>query len=249
MEVHHHPDVRNKNLKEYVFEGLMIFMAVTMGFFAEKIRENIADHNKEKEYIVSMIQDAHTDINNIQKSLVKNKRRVLYLDSLANFCFNYNPATSKDMFFYKVMVECIKHPYFVSPVERTISQLNNSGGMRLIQNPIAVDSIIFYQDATKKLINQQTYYELHLNALIEALEHIINMNVFPLNHETYQWDTGNNAFKTAKLVSHDNNQLIELGNKAKLFQGIVIYYIVLLEEVDNKAKDLSNSLKKEYKLE
>jgi len=32
MEVHHHPHVGKKALKEYLSEGLMIFFAVTMGF-------------------------------------------------------------------------------------------------------------------------------------------------------------------------------------------------------------------------
>lgn len=32
MEVHHHPEVEKKGFKEYAFEGLMIFLAVTMGF-------------------------------------------------------------------------------------------------------------------------------------------------------------------------------------------------------------------------
>ena len=41
MEVHHHPQVEKKNLKEYLLEGLMIFIAVTLGFFAENIRENV----------------------------------------------------------------------------------------------------------------------------------------------------------------------------------------------------------------
>jgi hypothetical protein len=39
MEVHHHPTVDKKNFKEYFLEFLMIFLAVTMGFFAENIRE------------------------------------------------------------------------------------------------------------------------------------------------------------------------------------------------------------------
>jgi hypothetical protein len=45
MEVHHHPEVEKKGFKEYILEGLMIFIAVMMGFFAESIRENIT--NKE----------------------------------------------------------------------------------------------------------------------------------------------------------------------------------------------------------
>jgi hypothetical protein len=30
MEVHHHPHVGKKNFKEYLLEGLMIFLAVTL---------------------------------------------------------------------------------------------------------------------------------------------------------------------------------------------------------------------------
>ena len=37
MEVHHHPEVphKSKSWKEYFLEFLMIFLAVTLGFFAE----------------------------------------------------------------------------------------------------------------------------------------------------------------------------------------------------------------------
>ena len=41
MEVHHHPHVEKKNFKEYFLEFLMIFLAVTLGFFAENIREHL----------------------------------------------------------------------------------------------------------------------------------------------------------------------------------------------------------------
>ena len=39
MEVHHHPHVEKKNFKQYFLEFLMIFLAVTLGFFAENVRE------------------------------------------------------------------------------------------------------------------------------------------------------------------------------------------------------------------
>lgn len=45
MEVHHHPDLhhKEKHFKEYFLEFLMIFLAVTMGFFAENIREHFVE--------------------------------------------------------------------------------------------------------------------------------------------------------------------------------------------------------------
>ena len=39
----------------------MIFIAVTMGFFAETIREGISDGAKGKEYIKSFVQDLRRD--------------------------------------------------------------------------------------------------------------------------------------------------------------------------------------------
>src|SRR6476620_2575759 len=63
MEVHHHPDLHHKpkKWKEYFLEFLMIFLAVTMGFFAESFREHLSDRSKEKEYIKSMVEDLETD--------------------------------------------------------------------------------------------------------------------------------------------------------------------------------------------
>src|SRR5205814_527842 len=65
MEVHHHPHVQKKNFKEYFLEFVMIFLAVTLGFFAEGIRESISDHSKEKEFILSMMQDLRDDTSSI----------------------------------------------------------------------------------------------------------------------------------------------------------------------------------------
>ncbi len=50
MEVHHHPQLEHKSKpwKEYLLEGFMIFIAVTMGFFAESLREHIGDNTREK---------------------------------------------------------------------------------------------------------------------------------------------------------------------------------------------------------
>lgn len=48
MEVHHHPDLHHKpkKRKEYFLEFLMIFLAVTMGFIAENVREHFAEEKQ-----------------------------------------------------------------------------------------------------------------------------------------------------------------------------------------------------------
>src|SRR3569623_500802 len=61
MEVHHHPHVEKKGFKEYFLEFVMIFLAVTLGFFAENIREHFVDKTHEKEYIHSFYEDLSND--------------------------------------------------------------------------------------------------------------------------------------------------------------------------------------------
>src|SRR5664279_2784041 len=57
MEVHHHPDVHHKpkKWKEYFLEFIMIFLAVTLGFFAENFREHRVEREKERHIIESLI--------------------------------------------------------------------------------------------------------------------------------------------------------------------------------------------------
>jgi hypothetical protein len=73
MEVHHHPDLhhKKKNFKEYFLEFLMIFLAVTLGFFAENIREHLSDSAKEKEYIESLVQDLKLDQQILSQNIVE----------------------------------------------------------------------------------------------------------------------------------------------------------------------------------
>jgi len=48
MEVHHHPHIPThaKPWKEYLLEGLMIFVAVTLGYGAENVREHYVETKK-----------------------------------------------------------------------------------------------------------------------------------------------------------------------------------------------------------
>jgi hypothetical protein len=44
MEVHYHPDLhhKKKNFEECFLEFLMIFLAVTVGFIGENVREHLS---------------------------------------------------------------------------------------------------------------------------------------------------------------------------------------------------------------
>ena len=66
MEVHHHPHIPThaKPWKEYLLEGLMIFVAVTLGYGAENIREHYVETKKAiisaKNLYVDVLADSAT---------------------------------------------------------------------------------------------------------------------------------------------------------------------------------------------
>ena len=106
MEVHHHPDLAHKEKpwKEYLLEGLMIFIAVTLGFFAENIRENIAEKHKKKETLEAVAYDLERDIKLIDTHIELNKNRLRVFDSL-NKLIQLPPEKIDQQIYYRLIVE------------------------------------------------------------------------------------------------------------------------------------------------
>src|ERR1700741_1429785 len=100
MEVHHHPHVEKKNFKEYLLEGLMIFLAVSMGFIAENIREIIADNEKEKVSIESFVEDLEADQKYFKEQDIYFTERLQQLDSLIALLNTKERITNKNDFYY-----------------------------------------------------------------------------------------------------------------------------------------------------
>jgi hypothetical protein len=248
MEVHHHPHVEKKNFKEYLLEGLMIFLAVTMGFIAERIRESITDNAKEKEYIISMMEDAQTDTANISIAIKLNERRANSLDTLASFCFNYRGTQTEDAQIYRLYRRGLVHPDLVSPTERTLQQLKNSGGMRLIKNKSAADSIIAYDDAAKKLADQLVYYERYQNESVNFAMTLLNFHYYQQNLAGIYSKNTAHDYDSATLLAHDKPKLIEFGNRITIYKGVTAFYITRLNEMNARAVNLINTLGKEYNL-
>ena len=84
MEVHHHPKVEKKNFKEYFLEFLMIFLAVTLGFFAENLREHIKDKDEITQDIKSVLSDLESDVLHFNIALDANTYSYSLSDSLVN---------------------------------------------------------------------------------------------------------------------------------------------------------------------
>src|ERR1700742_3721160 len=132
MEVHHHPNVEKKNFKEYLLEGLMIFLAVTMGFFAESLRENIDRKEKEKQYIESLVRDLKKDSVDLVSGIKDNKGKMKGLDSLIALAAQDMNDVNNRKLLYKYAWGVTYYSGFTSN-DATMVQLKSSGGLQFIK--------------------------------------------------------------------------------------------------------------------
>jgi hypothetical protein len=82
MEVHHHSHTQPKRFRHYLWEFLMLFLAVFAGFLAENQREHFVEHQREQQYMRSLIKDLDQDTINIQKTITDEDRGIRIADSL-----------------------------------------------------------------------------------------------------------------------------------------------------------------------
>lgn len=241
MEVHHHAHTARKKWTHYFWEFIMLFLAVFCGFLAEYKLEQTIERHREKEFILSMIEDAMTDTTNIHAAIPLNLERAGYADSLSIACLNYRGTQPENTKIYETHRNCIYRPDLVYPTDRTLFQLKNSGGMRLIRKKKATESIIAYDNSGKRLINQQTYYETYLNDLTNSSAQLMNFLVLwgHSRKEVHPYDT-------AKLINPDRLKLMEMGNIAVIYKGVLLQYINRLKEMEKESVVLINTLKKEY---
>ena len=143
MEVHHHPHVEKKNFKEYFLEFLMIFLAVTLGFFAENIREHYTEKNDAREYLESYRDELSQQekVFAVYKDLYQKK--VIVCDSIKNIFFtreenNQLPTLARLMLFG---VQNIEVPLSTPSYDQMI----NSGALRYINNIGLRDSMAAYR--------------------------------------------------------------------------------------------------------
>jgi hypothetical protein len=141
MEVHHHPKVEKKNFKEYFLEFVMIFLAVTLGFFAESLREHLVNSEKERGYMESMIQDLKKDTAEATETIALQSLLLKKMDSALKIPVESLRDINTQDTFYHYFVYFYSWIYGFGPHDNTITQLKNTAGFNVIQKKMVVDSI------------------------------------------------------------------------------------------------------------
>lgn len=248
MEVHHHPDLHHKPKKwrEYILEFLMIFLAVTMGFFAESYREHLSDQAKEKEYIQSLIEDLKSDQQLLSQHILHVKAGASLMDSLITLLNTPSliPDNTGNLYYWARLAPRLNP---LSTNSRTFEQLKNSGNFRLIRNLSSSNKIMTYYEKFALIHLLESGNETEFTEYKKVAAKIFDPAVF-LKME----GNGSEIKRTGEnfpLRTTDNQLLQEFSIFSVYMHGTKKGILATDEELKFAGKELIEYLQKEYHLE
>jgi hypothetical protein len=91
MEVHHaHHPAHKKKWSEYLLEFFMLFFAVTLGFFAENVREHQVVVERKNQNLLAMVQDLKRDSAKLQDRIIEYTKAVKTFEDLKYASYQYH---------------------------------------------------------------------------------------------------------------------------------------------------------------
>ena len=221
----------------------MLFLAVFCGFLAEYQLEHVIENQREKKYIMSFIEDLKADTMRINQVLQASIEQQKGFDSLMGGLkepdFVNNPVK-----FEKYVFNIFTLLAFYQ-TDRTLQQLKNAGGLRLIRKQAASDSIMSYDNMVKEVGEQgEDLHDANRGAASLVLQ------IFDFNSSNSPWINRSLVRKPEKLklLTTDPVKLGEFFNSVLGFKITSLIYCSMLEELKGYAERQIIFLKKEYSL-
>ena len=220
----------------------MLFLAVFCGFLAEYQLEHKIEKDRERVYIKSMIEDLKEDTTRIKPYIRATNRFQKNRDSLINLLgANYtNPDSIKKAYRLAYSYAFARAKFYFS--DRTMTQLKNAGGLRLIKNKVASDSIIGYDKGIQHVEFLSDAYDI---AVHEGVK-----NSFEVFNYTYTRDTGQFNLPTFKpeLLTSDKTIVVRYLNSLIKWNAVSANYFNAIERQRETAIRLIIMLQNKYGL-
>jgi hypothetical protein len=250
MEVHHHshPSTGSGTRKKwahYFWEFLMLFLAVFCGFLAEYQLEHKIENDREKQFIASLISDLKDDTARITAQLQYYEKGNLYFDSLSKLLESPQSARQHtEAIYYTARLGVRLSPFANN--SRTIDQLKNSGGFRLIRSQETSGRIMSYYSRFPELRMIEDIFNGENIAFKEAASKIMDQAVY--RKQILPDNSVARINGDLSLLTYDPVQLNQLGFYAVQMNGSRRGLAGLLNQLKQSAEELLIYLQKKYHL-
>jgi hypothetical protein len=191
MEVHSHTHSARKKWTHYLWEFLMLFLAVFCGFLAENQREHMVEHRREKEFMVTMLEDLKTDKSLLDSTMKHWEEVNKSIDSVTD-ATTLSPGKMDLPKAYRHINEALNYWSFDFN-DRTITQLKNSGNFRLIRDEMVANKIIAYDQFNNIIKNIQFQHNKFYENATELRSKIFVEKIISVIQDKYGYDPAPNS--------------------------------------------------------
>jgi hypothetical protein len=185
MEVHQHAHHGGKkNWKSYFWEFLMLFLAVTSGFFVENLREHYVENKKINEYAQSLYDDLKIDTAAIQRTCDEKAWLKSKYDSLQKILLAPDLSSNNEMIYY--LERYLSMNDLFTPQDVTYQQLRSSGNFRYMKNIALYKNIADYYNLYSRYLQLEPGFGIvRKNELSDMESKLFNV------HDLYSLDNYN----------------------------------------------------------
>ena len=176
MEVHAHSHTARKKWTHYLWEFLMLFLAVFCGFLAEYQLEHKIERDRENQFMQTMVEDLRSDTTVLSNIIRIRKSRIRELDTLFDLI-----ASDEYLKEGRKVYELYENPYWdilrFFPSDRTMQQLKNGGNLRLIRNREVSNALIAYDVFVRNYKEYEPLQTELANGMNQYLEKLLDPGI------------------------------------------------------------------------
>ena len=252
MEVHAHTHTSRKKWTHYFWEFLMLFLAVFCGFLAEYQLEHKIEKDREKQFMKSLLEDLQKDSASLAYNLEAGPGIVHYSDSLTNE-LSIKPLQGKEKklyHYYSLISDGVNFKYY----DRTVSQLRNSGGFRLLTKINVSNALIDYDVLMREAAdysNSTACWSL-ISPAIEKSATIFDIGlIFKIFYQARKHIGYTDSIQfpyEPKLMTYDDQMIKEFSNLQSYAQLTDQSKLNFTEKAIEKNRVLDSLIRKEYHL-
>ena len=256
MEVHAHSHTARNKWTHYFWEFLMLFLAVSLGFYAENTREVILHKKEVKTQLHSMLSDLQSDITLFDSVTDRNSYSAQMADSLIEMLHSDITNTPEIYFSARTVTANVGYYYSNS---KSFEQLKTAGLLRYIKDKELLDSIGTYYASFQWLVNQIDLLRLKMDEIHKGntrlfdsyvfQQMMINIKIIANNGAGGQRITISKPLVKPSLLSVDVKDINTVSLNYHYYSTTIKFYIRNSIALQNRAKGLIEIIKKEYRFD
>jgi hypothetical protein len=227
----------------YFKEFLMLFLAISLGFYADNLREEYSDANKQKEYIQSMYEDLKDDTLTYSTFIKSTEKQNNNLKALYRILTGHETNDKLDSIYFLARTSTMKYTYLF-PNTRTFLQMKSSGHLRLINDIELSDAVSSYYNSLENIHFQNQFIKSRVEEYWNIMEEMFDAEILMSIRTENKLPAKHNL----KLLKDDRLTINRFMVRAQYMDGTRLFQKEQAISSLTKAEALLHLINKKYNL-